>query len=251
MFFNVLESFCYSDKQIENKYLFALFIPTSSIVGRRQYYRKVGETVLTIGWLSSATYRPHDKAFFLHRILFLKKCRIHPNMFLNLVAYFLHEKKRVILFLFFYNTTIFSFCSLMAVASRCHQMSLADLPGLIEGAHVNVGMGHSFLKHVERTKLLLYVVDVTGFQLGPRYPHRTATQTVMLLNRVRGAPHGANGAEHRRQNRTNEIEQNLTKLNKIEQNRTKSNKIERTNEIERRERRRTQTPTSIIIVFKT
>ena len=39
---------------------------------------------------------------------------------------------------------------------------MADIAGIIEGAHMGVGMGFQFLKHVERTKVLIHVVDVSG-----------------------------------------------------------------------------------------
>ena len=58
---------------------------------------------------------------------------------------------------------------------------MADLPGLIEDAHLNKGMGHKFLRHIERTKVILLVVDINGFRLNTNSHYRSPFETTILL----------------------------------------------------------------------
>ncbi len=63
-------------------------------------------------------------------------------------------------------TTITPNLGVVSVAD--HTFTIADLPGLIEGASEGVGLGHQFLKHAERNKVLLHVVD--AFPIDGTYP---------------------------------------------------------------------------------
>ncbi len=49
------------------------------------------------------------------------------------------------------------------------EVTLADIPGLVEGAHKGVGLGDKFLRHIERCKMLIHLVDVTNDNLAENY----------------------------------------------------------------------------------
>ena len=52
--------------------------------------------------------------------------------------------------------------NLGVVVTKSNSFVVADLPGLIEGASEGIGLGHKFLKHIERTKIIAHVIDMSG-----------------------------------------------------------------------------------------
>ena len=52
--------------------------------------------------------------------------------------------------------------NLGVVSTKDNNFVIADLPGLIEGASEGVGLGHKFLKHIERTKIIAHVIDISA-----------------------------------------------------------------------------------------
>ena len=64
------------------------------------------------------------------------------------------------------------------VRTEDYEYVIADVPGLIEGAHAGKGLGHEFLRHVERTALIVHVIDMTG-----GYEGRDPVEDYHIINR--------------------------------------------------------------------
>ncbi|KAL8244275.1 hypothetical protein R6Q59_010533 [Mikania micrantha] len=60
------------------------------------------------------------------------------------------------------------------------EATLADLPGLIEGAHLGKGLGRNFLRHLRRTRMLVHVVDAAAED--PVYDYRTVKEELRMYN---------------------------------------------------------------------
>jgi GTP-binding protein len=106
-----------------------------------------------------------------------------------------NAKPKVAAYLF---TTIEPILGVVDWSGEGHVFTLADVPGLLEGASEGVGLGHEFLAHLERCFLLMHVVDLTGYNgLKPLEGFRTilseleahagglaAKPQVLVLNKI-------------------------------------------------------------------
>jgi GTPase len=101
-------------------------------------------------------------------------------------------------------TTIFPNLGILEFDNQ-KRLTLADIPGLIEGASEGKGLGHRFLKHVERTKFLLHLIDGASLpeedplkdfyllqdELNRYNPGITKKEQMVLINKIDLLPNGA------------------------------------------------------------
>jgi len=61
---------------------------------------------------------------------------------------------------------------------------IADIPGLVEGAHAGIALGHDFLRHIERTRALVYVIDMAGTDGRPPHEDYKKLRQELKLHRA-------------------------------------------------------------------
>ena len=105
-------------------------------------------------------------------------------------------------------TTIFPNLGVMEFDNQ-RRLTIADIPGLIEGASEGKGLGHRFLKHVERTRFLLHLIDGAGHpkkeilkdfyllqdELNRYNPTITKKEQMVLINKTDLMPEGKKGVD--------------------------------------------------------
>jgi len=81
-------------------------------------------------------------------------------------------------------TTLVPNLGVVKAGEEWRSFVVADIPGLIEGAHRGAGLGHQFLRHVERTRILLHLVDISvGAEGDPVKNLRTVNRELGLYSR--------------------------------------------------------------------
>lgn len=73
--------------------------------------------------------------------------------------------------------------NLGVVKAKDYSFVVADLPGLIEGASLGSGLGDKFLKHIERTKIIAHVIDMSGYTNDPYNDYITINKELENFNK--------------------------------------------------------------------
>lgn len=109
--------------------------------------------------------------------------------------------------------------NLGVVKTKDNDFVVADLPGLIEGASEGVGLGHKFLKHIERTKIIAHVIDMSSEEGRDPYedyiairkeleafsPKLLTKPEIIIANKMDGITANDNLKEFKKKIRTDEI----------------------------------------------
>jgi len=104
---------------------------------------------------------PGEEADFLFELRIMAEVGLvgYPNAGKStLLTAISHARPKIAAYPF---TTLHPQIGIVEYPDYC-RLTVCDVPGLIEGAHRNVGLGHSFLRHIQRCKVLVLLLDMAG-----------------------------------------------------------------------------------------